>query len=173
MQDLTCFEPMKPARCIREADWKGKDRMSTEKNKAIIRRWIEEAWNKGDPDIADEIYAFDFTARDIHDEAKVLNGPEGIKQSVIETRAALPDIHFTIDHLIAEGDLVVGAFTIRGTHKGHLGGIPPTGKRVAFSAVDIWRLDGGKIVERCLASVDRLGLMQQLGIIPPLGGAGE
>lgn len=146
--------------------------MSTEKNKAIIRRWIEEAWNKGNADIADEIYAPDFTAADVHDPARILRDPEDIKQSVIETRAAFPDIHFTIDHLIAEGDKVVGAFTIRGTHKGDLEGIPPTGKQVVFSAVDIWRFDGGKIVERCLASVDRLGLMQQLGTVPPLGGTG-
>ncbi|MGB2989763.1 MAG: ester cyclase [Candidatus Zixiibacteriota bacterium] len=147
--------------------------MSTDENKAAIRRWIEEAWNKGNMDIADEIYASDFTATDIDDAAKILRGPDAIKQSVAATRVALPDIHFTIDHLIAEGDLVVGAFTIRGTHKGDLGGIPPTGKEVVFSAVDIWRFDGGKIVERCLASVDRLGLMQQLGVIPPPGAEGE
>ncbi|MGB7063071.1 MAG: ester cyclase [Candidatus Zixiibacteriota bacterium] len=146
--------------------------MSTEENKAIIRRWIEEAWNKGNTDIANEIYASDFTAKDVEDPARILRGPEGIKQSVVETRAALPDIHFTIDHLIAEGDLVVGAFTIRGTHKGVLAGIAPTGKQVIFSAVDIWRFDGGKIVERCSASVDRLGLMQQLGFVPQPGGAG-
>jgi len=143
--------------------------MSTAQNKAIIRRWIEEGWNEGNAGIADEIYASDFTATDIHDQTKVLRGPDGIKQSVMETRAALPDIHFTIDHLIAEGDLVVGAFTIRGTHKGDLEGIPPTGKEVVFTAVDIWRFEDGKIIERCLASVDRLDLMQRLGILPRLG----
>jgi steroid delta-isomerase-like uncharacterized protein len=143
--------------------------MSTEQNKAIIRYWIEEAWNKGNIAVADEIYASGFTARDIEDDNRILRGPEGIRKSVIETRAALPDIHFTIDHLIGEGDLVVGAFTIRGTHKGQFGGIPPTGKKVVFSAVDIWRFENGKITERCLASVDRLGLMQQLGIVPPQG----
>lgn len=143
--------------------------MSAEENKTIIRRWIEEAWNKGNVDIADEIYASTFIARDIDDANKVLRGPEDIKQSVIITRAAFPDIHFTIDHLIAEGDKVVGAFTIRGTHKGNLGGIAPTGKQVVFTAVDIWRFEGNKIVERCLASIDRLGIMQQLGVIPPPG----
>lgn len=143
--------------------------MSTEQNKAIIRRWIEEAWNKGEIELADEIYSPGFTARDIEDAGKILRGPEGIKKSVIEMRAAFPDIHFTIDHLIAEEDLVVGAFTIRGTHKGSLAGIPPTGKKVIFSAVDVWRFEDGKIIERCLASVDRLDLMQQLGAIPPFG----
>ena len=143
--------------------------MSTHENKAIIRRWIEEAWNKGNVEVADELYAADFKAKDSNDPTKILRGPEGIKQYVIETRTALPDIRFTIDHLVAEGDTVVGAFTIRGTHKGSLFGIPPTGKPAVFSAVDIWRFEGGKIVERHLAVMDRLSILQQLGIIPPMG----
>jgi len=143
--------------------------MAAEENKETIRRWIEEAWNKGNINLADEIYASNYTAQDINDTNKVLRGPEGIKQSVIATRAAFPDIHFTIDHLIAEGDKVVGAFTIRGTHKGNLVGIAPTGKSVVFTAVDIWRFKSGKIVERCLASVDRLGMLQQLGVVPQIG----
>jgi steroid delta-isomerase-like uncharacterized protein len=140
--------------------------MSAKDNKITIRRWIEEGWNQGNVDIADEIYASDFRAIDIHDPSETLRGPEGIKRSVIKVRTAFPDIHLTIDHLVAEADLVVGAFTIRGTHKGDLEGIPPTGKQVTFSAVDIWRFERGKIIDRCLASVDRLDLMQQLGVAP-------
>ncbi|MGB8657036.1 MAG: ester cyclase [Candidatus Zixiibacteriota bacterium] len=143
--------------------------MSTNENKAIIRRWIEEAWNKGNVEVADELYATDFKAKDNNDPTKILRGPKGIKQYVIETRAAFPDIRFTIDHLVAEGDIVVGAFTICGTHKGALFGIPPTGKTAVFSAVDIWRFESGKIVERHLAVMDRLSILQQLGIIPPMG----
>ena len=140
--------------------------MSAEDNKTIIRRWIEEAWNKGNVDIADDIYSSNYIARDLDDSNRVLHGPEDIKQSVIMMRAAFPDIHFTIDHLIAEGDKVVGAFTIRGTHRGDLSGIAPTGKQVVFTAVDIWRFEGSKIVQRYIASVDRLSIMQQLGVIP-------
>jgi steroid delta-isomerase-like uncharacterized protein len=143
--------------------------MSTNENKAIIRRWIEEAWNKGNVNVADELYAADFKAKDSNDPTKILHGPEGIKQYVIETRIAIPDIRFTIDHLVAEGDTVVGAFTIRGTHKGSLFGIPPTGKTAVFSAVDIWRFEKGKIVERHMALMDRLSILQQIGIIPPMG----
>lgn len=143
--------------------------MSSEENKAVIRRWIEEAWNKGNVDIAHEIYAKDFKATDVDDPTRILHGPEAIKQSVIKTRAAFPDIRFTIDHLIAEKDVVAGTFTIRGTHKGDLAGIPPTGKQVVFTAVDIWRFEAGKIIERHLAVFDRLDLLQQLGVIPPLG----
>ncbi len=143
--------------------------MSAEENKAIIHRWIEEAWNKGNVNIADEIYAPHYTARDVGDPSKVLRGPEDIKKSVLMMRTVFPDIHFTIDHLIAEADKVVGAFTIRGTHKASLFGIAPTGKQVTFTAVDIWRFEEGRIVERCLASVDRLDMVQQLGVIPQIG----
>ena len=142
--------------------------MSTEQNKAIIRRWIEEGWNQGNTDMADEVYASGFTAKDIHDQSKVLQGPQGIKQSVMETRAALPDIHFTIDHLIAEGDLVVGAFTIRGTHKGVLAGIPPTGKQVTMRGISIDRIRNGKFVETW-TYFDALGFLQQLGALPAEG----
>jgi steroid delta-isomerase-like uncharacterized protein len=142
--------------------------MSTENNKAVIWRWIEEAWNKGNAHIADEIYTADFKARDIDDPTKILHGPEDIKQSVIKMRTAFPDIHFVIDHLFAEKDMVVGVFIISGTHQGYLGDIPPTGKRVVFTAVDMWRFEEGKIAERRLALHDRLDLLKQLGIIPPM-----
>ncbi len=140
--------------------------MSAEENKAIIHRWIEEAWNKGNVNIADEIYAPHYIARDVGDPSKVLRGPEDIKKSVAMMRTVFPDIHFTIDHLIAEGDKVVGAFTISGTHKANLFGIAPTGKQIKFAAVDIWRFEEERIAERCLVSVDRLDMMQQLGVIP-------
>ncbi|MFX0200499.1 MAG: ester cyclase [Candidatus Hodarchaeota archaeon] len=143
--------------------------MTAEENKAVIRRWIEEAWNEGNVNIADEIYSRDYTAKDVDDPNKILHGPEDIKKSVIMMRAVFPDIHFTIDHLIAEGEKVVGAFTITGTHKGDFGSIAATGKKVTFTAVDIWRFEGGKIAQRYIASVDRLGLLQQFGAVPPIG----
>lgn len=143
--------------------------MSAEENKATIRRWIEEAWNQGNVNIVEEIYAPNYTARDIYNPERILKGPAGIKLSVMETRSSFPDIHFTIDHLVAEDDKVVGAFTIQGTHKGSLYNIPATGKKVTFTAVDIWRFENGKIAERCCANVDRLSLLQQLGVVPKIG----
>jgi steroid delta-isomerase-like uncharacterized protein len=139
--------------------------MSVEENKAIIRRWIEEGWNQGKADLADELYSLEFSAQDIDQPDKNLRGPEDIKAYVRQLRNAFPDIHFTIDHLFGEDDKVVGAFTIRGTHQGDFAGIAPTGKKVMFKAVDIWRLKDGKIVERCIARIDRLDLMQQLDAI--------
>lgn len=140
--------------------------MSAEANKAVIRRWIEQAWNRGHVDIADELYSPHFIARDIDEPDRMLHGTEDIKHYVIRTRSSFPDIHFTIDHLLAEGDKVVGAFTIHATHKGRYGTVPATGKQVIFKAVDIWRFEGNKIAERCLAIIDRLDLMQQLGAVP-------
>ncbi len=143
--------------------------MSSEKNKAVIRWWIEEAWNKGNVSIADEIYAPDFVAKDASGGGQTIHGPEGIKQEVMTVRAAVPDIQFTIDHLVAEGDMVVGAFTMRGSPTGALWGTPAKGKQLTATAVDIWRFKDGKIVERHLALLDRLGLLQQLGVDPRLG----
>lgn len=139
--------------------------MSVEENKAIIRRWIEEGWNQGKAELADELYAADFSALDIDEPKKNLRGPEDIKTYLRQMRTAFPDIHFTIDHLFGEDDRVVGAFTIRGTHRGDFAGIAPTGRKVMFQAVDIWRLKDGKIAERCIARIDRLDLMEQLGAI--------
>ncbi len=101
-----------------------------------------------------------------------IKGPEGHRQRITEVIAAFPDINFTIEDMVAEGDKVVARWTLRGTHLGEFIGIPPTGKQVAVSGVIIHRLAGGKIVEDW-ALRDSLGLMRQLGLIPPPGQAGK
>lgn len=140
--------------------------MSVEQHKAVIRRWIEEAWNAGHAEIADELYSPGYRARgSVAESDRELRGVEGVKQMVRRTRGAFPDIQFTIEHLIAEEDKVVGVFTVRGTHQGYLDEIPPTGRKVTFTAVDVWRFEQGRIVERCVISIDRLDLLRQLGVI--------
>ena len=79
--------------------------------------------------------------------------------------SAFPDLHSTIDQLIAEGDIVAGRMTTTGTHRGEFMGIPPTGKRVTFSEIHIVRIADGKAVEHW-GNSDDLGMMQQLGVIP-------
>jgi steroid delta-isomerase-like uncharacterized protein len=143
--------------------------MSAEENKASIKRWIEEGWNRGQVDVADELFAPEFSAAAMDASFGNLNGVEDMKAYVRGMRAAFPDIRFTIEHLIAEGDLVVGAFGVEGTHQGTLLGVPPTGKRVSFKAIDIWHFRNGRIVERCVAAADFLRALQQLGVIPQLG----
>lgn len=138
--------------------------MSLTDNKAVIRRWIEEGWNAGNLDIADELYTPEFYAASMEEGVPDLHGPGAVKAMVRRLRAAFPDVHFRIDHLVAEGDMVVGAFMIKGTHLGELHGIPPTGKRVAFAAVDIWRLDRGRIAERQAAVADIFSMLRQIGV---------
>ncbi len=143
--------------------------MSTEENKAIVRRGIEEFANQGNFAAIDELVASDYV---FHAPGlPALHGHEGFQQMVMMPRTAFPDLHFTIEDLIAEGDKVVTRFTARGTHRGELMGIPPTGKQVSFPGILISHISKGKIVEEWEIS-DALGMLQQLGVVPPPGQAG-
>jgi steroid delta-isomerase-like uncharacterized protein len=137
-----------------------------EENKAIVRRSFEEVWNQGKLVAADEIYDASFVAHGLG--VELPPGPEGFKQFVSVYRSAFPDLHFTIEDQFAEGDRVVVRWTARGTHKGELMGIPATGKPVVVTGIDIYHIHSGKAVESW-ANWDALGMMQQLGVIPPMG----
>lgn len=137
--------------------------MSLVENKAIVRRGWEEIWNKGNLTIAPEHYALTYVSHmpgnpDMY-------GPEGHNQLVTMYRTAFPDLHFTVEDQIAEGDKVVNRVTARGTHLGEFRGIPPTGKPITVTGITIDRIAGGKLVESW-ASWDFLGLLQQLGVVP-------
>ena len=139
--------------------------MSTEENKALARREIEEIFNaKGKLDAAaEEIYAPNYIS---HQPAgnEDLRGLEAIKQFAAGLRRAFPDLQITIEDQIAEGDKVVTRLTSRGTHRGELWGTAPTGREAEVSSVSTNRIEGGKIVEHWTCA-DRLGMMQQLGVI--------
>jgi steroid delta-isomerase-like uncharacterized protein len=135
----------------------------SESNKDIVRRQVEEIWNRGNLDASVEFYAADFVIHGVP--AEFPKGIEGVKFSVGGLRAAFPDLHFTIDDLIAEGDKVVNRWTWTGTHKAEYFGIPPSGKKVTSTGISIVRFADGKMVEGWNAS-DQLDLMQQLGAIP-------
>lgn len=140
--------------------------MSTEENKACSRRVFEEVWNQGKLDEIYEIFATDFI---LHDPAAgEVRGPEGYKQFVTMYRTAYPDIHFIVEDQIAEGDKVVNRVTLTGTHKGELMGIPPTGVQVTMTAITYCHYAGGKMLEAWI-NADALGMLQQLGVIPPMG----
>jgi steroid delta-isomerase-like uncharacterized protein len=134
-------------------------------NKALVRRGIEEVYNRGNLASVDEFAASDFV---IHLPSEDINGPAGAKRYVAALRAAFPDLHITIEDQIAEGDRVVTRWTARGTHAGEFQGIPPTGKRGSMTGIDIDRVADGKVVE-CWVNSDDLGLLQQLGVIPVPG----
>lgn len=135
--------------------------MTTEQNKAIVRRLFEEVL-KGNLNVADELIVTDYAQ---HSVFAVPPGREGFKQFFMGFSAAVPDAHYTIEDMIAEGDKVVLRSTIRGTQMGPLPGIPPTGKPFRLTTIDIFRLQDGKIVEHWDAA-DQLGMLQQLGVIP-------
>src|SRR5712692_3968146 len=128
----------------KEVTQKGEFSMSTEDNKANARRFIEEVWNQGNLAVIDEITSPNYVD---HDPAMTVQGIEGLKQFVSMYLTAYPDTHFTIEDQIAEGDTVVTRWTARGTHKGPLMGIPPTGKQVTVTGITIDRFANGKGVE--------------------------
>ena len=142
--------------------------MSVEENKAIVRRVVD-AFNRGDWAVVDELFAADYVD---HDRARgdLPPGPAGVKQAWGMLRAAFPDLHATIEDLVAEGDRVAVRGVIRGTHRGELMGIPATGRQVAMPLIDVNRIAGGRLVERW-AEADMLGLLQHLGIVPALAQA--
>ncbi len=92
-----------------------------------------------------------------------IQGVQGAKQFYTDLRNAFPDIHFTIDTMIAEGDKVVTQWTARGTHKGIFKGMPATGKKITITAIDIDRIVDGRSTE-CWTKMDELGLLRQLGV---------
>jgi len=138
--------------------------MSTEQNKALIGRFIEELFNRGNMSLADEMLAPDFVDREQLPPG-IPNDREGVKVLTTMLRGAFPDFKATIDDILAEGDKVVVRMTWSGTHKGEFMGIPATGKRVSFGVIDIIRIAGGKLVEHW-GQMDSMGMMQQLGAIP-------
>ena len=140
--------------------------MSVKENKAILHRFFEEIFNKGDLAAADELVAGDYVN---HNPAPgETPGVEGLKQFATAVRTGFPDILFTIDDQIAEQDRVVTRYTINGTHKAEFAGIPATGRPVTIGMINIHRVVDGQIQEGWL-KWDTLDFMQQLGVIPPMG----
>jgi steroid delta-isomerase-like uncharacterized protein len=140
--------------------------MTPEELKALVRRYIEAVWNQHDPAVIDELIADDFRQH----AAGVPQGRDGVKAFFAMLHSAFPDVQNTIEDMIAEGDKVVWRSTIRGTHRGVFRGIPPTGKSVALTAMNIVRLANGQMVENW-GEQDNLGLLQQLGVMPAPKGA--
>jgi steroid delta-isomerase-like uncharacterized protein len=132
-------------------------------NKAILRTYVETIFNQKQVDRADDLVAPDYL-----DHAALPGqapGLEGAKQKWAMYLAGIPDLRVTIEELVAEGDMVAVRRSYEGTHQGELLGIPATGKHLQLGGISIFRLAGGKIAEHW-EQLDRLTLMQQLGVIP-------
>lgn len=141
---------------------KAKELEMSERNKTIVRRALDEVYNRGNLDAVQELVTEDFV---VHSASQDIHGPDGMRQFVASLREAFPDLRVMIDDQVAEGDRVVTRWTATGTHTGAFHGIPPTGRRGTMTGIDIDRLVDGKAVE-CWTNADYLGLLQQLGAIP-------
>jgi steroid delta-isomerase-like uncharacterized protein len=134
-----------------------------ERNKELVLRAVEQVWNGGNYSNLGDFLAPDFV---VHTGVPgvELRGHDAARQFYSLLRKAFPDLHFTIETQVAEGDTVVTHCTMRGTHKGEFKGIAPTGKKISVKSVDIDRLVNGKVVE-CWGHLDELGLLQQIGAV--------
>jgi predicted ester cyclase len=137
--------------------------MSAERNKAIVRRMVEELQSGHNLDVVDELFAVDFVDHSVP--PGLPPNREGVKMQFAMFFSAFPDLHVVIHDQVAEGDRVVTRKTFHGTHQGDLFGIPPTERSVAFDVVDILCVRDGKIMDHWNV-VDQLGLMHQIGAIP-------
>jgi steroid delta-isomerase-like uncharacterized protein len=142
--------------------------MSPAENKALIRRFVEEAINKGNVAACDEFVALDFVELDPLPGQE--QGREGLKKVLAKMLNAFPNMQWTVEEQIAEGDKVVSRFVWRGTHQAEFFGVPPTGRRVTVPGVVIDRIAAGKMKESRIL-MDTLSLSQQLGVVPLPGQA--
>ena len=148
--------------------------MSALDNKALIRRVVE-ALNTGPHgtwrEAFDALFTTTFMLHDPFAPPGLPAGPQGMKDYVAPYFAAFPDLQFTVEDQIAEGDKVTTRYTGRGTHRGEFLGVPPTGKQASWTGIEIDRIEEDKIVESWV-NTDELGLMQQLGAIPQMAQTG-
>ena len=136
--------------------------MSIEENKAVVRRFFEELLSTNNFAVADELLSP--SVRFYFAGSPVAMDLESYMEFLVARRAAFPDRRFVVEDMIAEGDKVSARFTMRGSYKGELRGIAPSGREVTMTGIDMIRLPEGKMVEDRV-EVDQLGMMQQLGAI--------
>jgi steroid delta-isomerase-like uncharacterized protein len=132
-------------------------------NKDTTRRFYDEVINQGKLDLIDELVSSDFVE---HEEFPGLgNTREAVKGFFTMFRSAFPDMKFTMEDILEDGDKIVVRAMITGTHKGEFMGIPATGKSVRVQAIDMVRFENGKMMEHWGAT-DTAGMMEQLGVMP-------
>lgn len=137
---------------------------AVEKNQHLVERWFH-MLNTGDLAIAEEILAAGFVNHDPN--RPTVTDFDSYKVWVVENRTAFPDFRVEVQDMVTEEDKVASRWTVTGTNKGSFQGAPPTGVQMTVTGMNIHRLEGGKI-EETWWSYDMLGMMQQLGVIPPM-----
>src|SRR5919199_1910825 len=140
-----------------------RDLVSAQENKEKARRLMEEAFGQGKLEVVDEVLDPNFVCYDPNSEAGEVRGAQTIKQEIEWFRNAVPDLTYTVEDQVAEGDEVVTRWKASGTHQGEFFGIAPTGNRIEMSGIQIDRFDeNGKMVEEW-PEYDLLGAMKQMG----------
>ena len=134
-------------------------------NKALVAEFIDALFTNGDLDAVDRYLAPDFVNHDPF--PGFAPDREGLRQTAQVFRQAFPDWHSQLEALIAEDDLVAERFTARGTHRGEIMGVAPTGREVVLAGINIFRVQDSKLVERW-GRTDDLGFLQQLGMVPAM-----
>lgn len=143
----------------------------SEEFKAKVEQILVEAWNKGNLDGLDELYAADFVRH--RPPLSDVEGLEAFKEYIVGFRSAFPDLRVTYDEMILDGDTFATRWTVRGTHTGP-GALPfpPTGKQMTLLGCLVVHMEEGKFVEEWQYA-DFLGMLQQLGVVPPIGKSEE
>jgi len=134
--------------------------MSTEHNKAVVRRWLLEGFNNGDLTAVEECLTEDY----LNHGTTEARGHEAGRQVLTQARAFSPDAKITIKYMVAEGDIVMALFTVGGTYTSSPVGAPAPGKQVSFTMVDVFRFREGKICEGWVIR-DRMEVQEQLGML--------
>jgi ketosteroid isomerase-like protein len=143
--------------------------MSEEQSKTVVLRFYNELWNERNLNVADEIFAVDCLTHQLQSGAEtlaVVRNPETVKHHVAEWLSGFPDLRFTVEQILVEGERVMTQSVMHGSHTGVWLGVAPTNKEVSIRLSVIHRIVDGKIVEDWVL-VEALGFFQQLGLVPP------
>jgi predicted ester cyclase len=152
---------------VRRLDAAGMTIQSTDRNtynKDLVLGFIQDLFTAGDPGAVERYLDPAFLNHDLPFPG-ASRGRDGMQLAADMFRQACPDWHSDVDQLVAEDDVVVERFTASGTHRGELMGVAPTGKTLVLTGIQIFRIEGDKIVERW-GQLDQLGLARQLGLAP-------
>ena len=136
---------------------------TTQANRQFMQRFVQFI-NTADAQLASELVSSKAIFY-VPGRPDPVSGPAGYLEIISMMRSGFPDIQWTLEETIAEGDNIVARYTMRGTHQGAFMGVPPTGKKIAVQALNIYRFSNGQILEE-LGQPDLLGLLQQIGGLP-------
>ena len=135
----------------------------SETNKVIVRRWFDEIYTKKRLELMDELHAEDFVWHG--PSGATVTSRDGMRDLLRVYIAAFPDVHFTVEDQMSDGDQVVTRWSARATHSGEFEGTAPTGNSIMFTGITISRLENGQLVEEW-ENFDEMSLMRQIGAVP-------